>query len=166
MRALALQLGEPVKIAGLAYAAFLLLSVAGMRLRSVPLQLVADAIGFVLAVLLYRLFAPVDPLVALALLPLAFIHYVIQGVGQVRGDAGTVRVALVPFAAYLVLLGYLIARSTFAPFALGVVIALAGLGWLIAVAPRVPTWATLAVVVFGIVAEVALAIWLLGAPEG
>jgi hypothetical protein len=154
-----------VKIVGLAYVAFLLLSLAGMTLRNIPLQLVANATGFVLAVLLYRLFAPGDPGIALALLPLAFIHYVIQGVGQVRHDAGMLRLALVPFAAYLMLLGYLIARSTFAPVALGVLIALAGLAWLIAVVPRVPTWSTLAVVLFGAVAEVALAIWLLIAPE-
>jgi hypothetical protein len=154
-----------VKIVGLAYVAFLLLSLAGMTLRNIPLQLVADVTGFLLAVLLYRLFAPADPYVALALLPLAFIHYVIQGVGQVRADVGTLRLALLPFAAYLVVLGYLIARSTFAPGALGVLIALAGLAWLIAVVPKVPTWSTLAGVIFGIVAEVALAIWLLVAPE-
>jgi hypothetical protein len=154
-----------VTIVGLAYVAFLLLSLAGERLRSIPLQLVGSATGFVLAVLLYRLFAPADPRIALALLPLAFIHYVIQGVGQVRADAGTLRLALLPFAAYLMVLGYLIARSTFAPVALGVLIVLAGLAWLIAVVPRVPTWSTLAVVFFGIVAEVALAIWLLMAPD-
>jgi hypothetical protein len=154
-----------VKIVGLAYVVFLLLSLAGSRLRNIPLQLVADATGFVLAVLLYRLFEPGDPYLALALLPLAFIHYVIQGLGQLRADTGTLRLALVPFAAYLMVLGYLIARSTFAPVALGVLIALAGLGWLVAVVPRVPTWSTLAVVLFGVVAEVALAIWLLIAPE-
>ena len=154
-----------MKIVGLAYVAFLLLSLAGMTLRNIPLQLVGNATGFVLAVLLFRLFAPADPLIALALLPLALIHYVIQGVGQVRADNGTLRLALLPFAAFLMVLGYLIARSTFAPVALGVLIALAGLGWLIAVVPRVPTWSTLAVVLFGIVAEVALALWLLIAPE-
>jgi hypothetical protein len=157
--------GEAVKFVGLVYVAFLLLSLAGERLRNMPLQLVGNATGFVLAVLLYRLFAPADPHIALALLPLAFIHYVIQGVGQVRADAGTLRLALLPFAVYLMVLGYLIARSTFAPIALGLLIALAGLGWLIAVVPRVPTWSALAVVLFGIVAEVALAIWLLVAPE-
>lgn len=157
--------GGAVKIVGLVYVAFLLLSVAGSRLRNVPLQLVANATGFVLAVLLYRLFAPADPLIALALPPLAFIHYVIQGAGQVRADAGTQRLALLPFAAYLMVLGYLIARSTFAPVTLGVLIALAGLLWLIAVVPRAPTWSTLAVVLFGIVAEIALAIWLLAAPS-
>ena len=62
-------------------------------------------------------------------------------------------------------LGYLIARSTFAPDALGVLIAVAGLAWLIVVVPGVPTSSTLAVVLFGIVAEVALALWLLIAPE-
>ena len=155
-----------MKLAGLVYAAFLLLSLAGMRLRNLPLQLVGSATGFVLAVLLYRLFAPADPQIALALLPLAFIHYLIQGVGQVRADAGTLRLGLLPFAAYLIVLGYLIAQSTFAPVALGVLIVLAGLAWLIAVVPGVPTWSTLAVVVFGGVAEVALAIWLLIAPQG
>ena len=154
-----------MKIVGLVYVAFLLLSVAGDRLRNIPLQLVGNATGFVLAVLLYRLFAPADPHIALALLPLAFIHNVIQGVGQVRADAGTLRLALLPFAAYLMVLGYLIARSTFAPGAIGVLIVLAGLAWLIAVVPGVPTWSTLAVVLFGVVAEVALAIWLLIAPE-
>jgi hypothetical protein len=154
-----------VKIVGLVYVAFLLLSLAGTRLRNMPLQLVGSATGFVLAVLLYWLFAPRDPLIALALLPLALIHYGIQGVGQVRADAGTLRLALVPFAAYLMVLGYLIARSTLAPVALGVLIALAGLLWLIAVVPRVPIWSTLAVVLFGVVAEIALAMWLLIAPS-
>jgi hypothetical protein len=142
----------------------LLLSVAGGRLRNVPLQLVANATGFVLAVLLYRLFAPADPRIALALVPLALIHYVIQAVGQVRADADMRRLALLPFAVYLMVLGYLIVQSTFAPVALGVLIVLAGAGWLITVVPGAPTWSTLAVVTFGITAEVALAIWLLIAP--
>jgi hypothetical protein len=37
--------------------------------------------------------------------------------------------------------------------------------WLIAVVPRAPTWSTLAVVLFGVVAEIALAMWLLIAPS-
>ena len=154
-----------MKIVGLAYVAFLLVSLLGMTLRSIPLQLVANATGFLLAVLLYRLFAPGDPLIALALLPLALIHYVIQGVGQLRAEPAMLRLALVPFAAYLVVLGYLIARSTFAPVALGLLIAVAGLAWLIGVVPRVSTWFTLAAVLFGIAAEVTLATWLLIAPQ-
>ena len=153
-----------MKIVGIVYVAFLLLSLAGTRLRNMPLQLVANATGFVLAVLLYRLFAPADPHIALALLPLAFTHYVIQGVGQVRADAGMLRLALLPFTAYLMVLGYLSAGSPSAPVALGELVVLAGVAWLIAVVPRVPTWSTLAVVLFGVVVEVALAIWLLTGP--
>jgi hypothetical protein len=152
-------------LVGLVYVAFLLLSFAGGQLRSVPLQLVANATGFVLAVLLYRLFGPADPRIALALVPLALIHYVIQAVGQVRADAGILRLGLLPFAVYLIVLGYLIVQSTFAPVALGVLIVLAGAGWLIAVVPGAPTWSTVAVVTFGIIAEAALAIWLLIAPS-
>ena len=154
-----------MKFVGFVYVAFLLLSLAGMTLRNLPLQLIGSVTGFVLAVLLYRLFATADWSIALALLPLAFIHYVVQGVGQVRADARMLRFALLPFGAYLIVLGYLIAQSTFAPVALGVVVALAGLAWLIPVVPGVPIWSTLAVVLFGVVAEVALATWLLIAPE-
>ncbi|MEX2624255.1 MAG: hypothetical protein WD651_11050 [Acidimicrobiia bacterium] len=152
-------------VVGIVYIASLLLSVAGMALRSMHLQLVGTAFSFVLAVLLYRLFAPADPRIALALLPLAFIHCVIQGVGQVRADSGMRRFALLPFAGFLIVLGYLIARSTFAPVALGVLVVLAGLAWLITVVPGAPTWSTLAVVAFGGGAEVALAIWLVIAPS-
>jgi hypothetical protein len=155
-----------VRLVGVVYVAFLLLSLAGMRLRNVQLQLVGDATGLVLAALLYRLFAPADQQIALALLPLAFIHYVIQGVGQLRADALMIRLALLLFAAYLIVLGYLIAQSTFAPAALGVLIVLAGLAWLIAVVPGSPTWSTIAMVLFGAVAEGALALWLLIAPSG
>ena len=154
-----------MKFVGFVYVAFLLLSLAGMTLRNLPLQLIGSVTGFVLAVLLYRLFATADWSIALALLPLAFIHYVVQGVGQVRADTRMLRFALLPFGAYLIVLGYLIAQSTFAPVALGVVVALAGLAWLIPVVPGVPIWSTLAVVLFGVVAEVALATWLLIAPE-
>lgn len=154
-----------MKIVGLVYVGFLLLSLAGMTLRHLPLQLVASAAGFVLAVLLYRLFSPADPLIGLALLPLALAHYAIQAFGQVRADTDALRLALLPFAAYLVVLGYLIARSTFAPVALGVLVGVAGLAWLIATLPTVPIWSTLVVVVFGVATELVLALWLLTAPQ-
>ena len=98
-----------MKIIGVVYVAFLLLSVAGTTLQNVPLKLVGSATGFVLAMLLYQLFAPAEPHIALVLLPLAFIHYVIQGVGQVRIDAGMLRLALVPFAVYLMVQDHLLA---------------------------------------------------------
>src|SRR4051794_35410108 len=102
--------------AGLVYVAYFALSITGAALRSVPLQVIATAWYFVLAVVLYRLFAPADPTVALALLPLALLGCAIQAWGQVQADAGLLRLALVAFGLFLVVLGYLVARSTFAPF--------------------------------------------------
>jgi hypothetical protein len=154
-----------MKVVGLVYVVYFVLALAGMTLRSVPLQLAGTVTNFVLAVFLYRVFAPADPRIALALLPLSFIHCVIEGVGQAQANTDLQRLALLPFAPFLIVLGYLIARSTFAPASLGVLVALAGLGWLIPVVRGVPTWSTLAVVVLGIVAEGVLAIWLLTAPS-
>ena len=153
-----------MKVVGLVYVAYFLLAFAGMTFRSVPLQLAGTALNFVLAVFLYRLFAPADPRIALLVLPLSFIHCVLQGIGQAQANTDLQRSALLPFAGFLIVLGYLIAQSTFAPASLGVLVALAGIAWLIPVVPGVPTWSTLAVVVYGIVAEGALAIWLLAAP--
>jgi hypothetical protein len=99
--------------------------------------------------------------VAVALLPLAFTHCVIQGAGELRADARLRRFALLPFAGFLIVLGYLIVRTSFAPVVLGVLIVVAGLAWLATVVPGIPIWATLAVVAFGVTAEVALAIWIL-----
>ena len=150
-----------VRSAGLVYVAYFGLSVAGAALRSVPLQVFATAFYFVLAIVLYRLFASADPLVALALLPLALIGCVIQAYGQLQADAGVLRVALVPFGLFLVVLGYLIVRGAAAPLALGTLLLLAGIAWPIVVIPSVPSWYAGVAIVLGIVAEGALAIWLL-----
>jgi hypothetical protein len=147
--------------AGLVYIAYFVLSVAGAVLRNVQLQVVATAFYFVLAMVLYRLFAPADPLFAVALLPLALAGCLIQAFGQVQADAGILRVALVPFGLFLIVLGYLIMRSSFAPLALGALLAVAGIAWPIVVVPGMPSWYAGVAVVLGIVAEGALAIWLL-----
>ena len=143
------------------YVAYFALAIAGGGFRNLPLQVVATAAYFVLAVFLYRLFAPADPRVALALLPLAALGCVIQGVGQVAADAGLLRLALLPFALYLVALGYRIARSTTAPLALGILVAVAGIAWCFVVIPGLPSWYIAAALILGIVAEGALAVWLL-----
>ena len=150
-----------MRMAGFVYVAYFALAIAGATLRNMPLQLVGTAIYFLLAVLLYRLFAPADPRIALALLPLAALGCVIQGAGQLQADAGLLRVALFPFALFLAVLGYLIARSMFAPREPGLLVALAGIAWTLVVIPGIPTWYTGASVLLGIVAEGALAVWLL-----
>ena len=150
-----------MRVAGLVYVAYFALSITGAVIRSIPLQIVATAAYFVLAVVLYRLFAPADPLVALALLPLALAGCIMQAVGQAHADARLLRAGLVPFGLFLVVLGYLVLRTPTAPMALGVLLAVAGVAWPITVIPAVPTWYAAIAVVLGIIAEGALAIWLL-----
>lgn len=70
-------------------------------------------------------------------------------------------IALVFFGVFQILLGYLIWRSGFLPRILGVVIALAGLGWLTFLSPPLATHLLAPLEVLGILAEGALMLWLL-----
>jgi hypothetical protein len=68
--------------------------------------------------------------------------------------------SLVFFGPYCLVLGYLIFRSTFLPRILGVLMALAGLGWLIFLSPLANLLSTY-LKVLGFVGEASLMLWLL-----
>ena len=68
--------------------------------------------------------------------------------------------ALVFFGPYCLLLGYLIFRSTFLPRILGVLMACAGVGWLIYMSP-VANHLTTYLKILGFVAEASLMLWLI-----
>ena len=70
-------------------------------------------------------------------------------------------IALVFFGVFQLLLGYLIFKSTFMPRFLGVLIALAGLGWLVFLLPPLATYLLTYLEVLGIIAEALLMLWLL-----
>ncbi len=70
-------------------------------------------------------------------------------------------VALVFFGVYCLLIGCLILRSTFLPRFLGVLMALAGLGWLIFLYPPLAERLFAYIAIVGIAAEVLLMLWLL-----
>jgi hypothetical protein len=70
-------------------------------------------------------------------------------------------VALVFFGVYCLLIGCLILRSTFLPRFLGVLMALAGLGWLIFLYPPLAERLFACIAVVGITAEALLMLWLL-----
>jgi len=154
-----------MRVAGLAYVAYFALALAGGALKSAPVQLVATAMYLVVSVVLYRTFCSADPKVALALLPLALIGCAIQAAGQLQADAGMLRAALVPFGLFLVVLAYLLARSGIAPRALAVVVGVAGLAWPAVAVPGVPTWYAALAVGLGLLAEVAVMVWLLVARD-
>jgi hypothetical protein len=73
------------------------------------------------------------------------------------------RLALVFFGLFLVVLGYLIARSTFTPAPLGYALAIAGVAWCAVMIPGLSAPLSLGVMAFGGAAEIVLALWLLAA---
>jgi hypothetical protein len=70
-------------------------------------------------------------------------------------------IGFVFFAFYCLLIGYLILRSAFLPRILGVLLVLAGLGWLTFLWPPLASYLSRYVQVFGFLAEVSLMLWLL-----
>ncbi|HXM52262.1 MAG TPA: DUF4386 domain-containing protein [Candidatus Binatus sp.] len=70
-------------------------------------------------------------------------------------------IALVFFGVFQIVLGYLIFKSTFLPRVIGVLIALAGLGWLTFLSPPLANELLTPLEVLGFVAEAALMLWLL-----
>jgi len=68
--------------------------------------------------------------------------------------------SLVFFGPYCILLGYLIFRSTFLPRILGVLMAFAGLGWLVFLSPLANYLSTYLKVI-GFLAEMSLMLWLI-----
>jgi uncharacterized protein DUF4386 len=68
--------------------------------------------------------------------------------------------SLVFFGPYCILLGYLIFRSTFLPRILGVLMAFAGLGWLVFLSPFANHLSTY-LKVLGFLAEMSLMLWLI-----
>jgi len=78
---------------------------------------------------------------------------------NLNAQAGNI--ALPFFGVFQLFLGYLIFRSTFLPRILGALIALAGVGWLIFLAPPIANALLTYLEVLGFVAEAALMFWLL-----
>ena len=68
---------------------------------------------------------------------------------------------LVFFGCYCLLIGYLIFRSTFLPRLLGVLMAIAGLGWLTFLSPPLATYLSPYILAPGILGEGSLTLWLL-----
>ena len=151
----------PARIAGLVWIAYFGLAVAGSTLKILPLSLAANAVYFVVAVVLFQLLAPADRLVALALLPLAAVGCVIQSIGMIQDDRDIQRTALAFFGLFDAVLGYLLLRSPVAPPLIGYALVAGGLGSFALIFPQTP--APIAAVAFGVaaLAEGGLVLWLL-----
>ena len=65
------------------------------------------------------------------------------------------------FGVYCLLIGCLILRSTFLPRFLGVLMVIAGLGWLIFLYPPLAERLFVCIAIIGVIAEALLMLWLL-----
>jgi hypothetical protein len=154
------------RITGVVYLAYFLTAIfaevvigRGRHVAYVAVNLIADAFYIALALLLYYLFKPVNR-------DLSFLAALFSLAGCANEVLGLLHLApykinsLVFFGPYCLLIGYLVYRSTFLPRILGILMALAGVGWLIFLSPF-GAHLSIYLKVLGFVAEAALMLWLL-----
>ena len=87
------------------------------------------------------------------------LHALTQVFLDLYGQANDI--AVVFLGLFDILIGYLIFRSMFLPRVLGVLMAIGGLGWLIFLAPPLASHWQIFIDVPGVIAQVALVLWLL-----
>ena len=164
-----MQIASPcskARITGVVYLLYFLTAVSAEvfvgRSRLVAydaVNLIAYAFYIAVTLLFYYMFKPVNR--GLSLLAAFF-----SLVGCANDVLGLFNLApykissLVFFGPYCLLIGYLIFRSTFLPRILGVLMAFAGLGWLIFLSPLAIHLSTY-LKVLGFLAEASLMLWLL-----
>jgi len=123
-------------------------------------NVIAFAIYIVVTVLFYHLFKPVNRNVSL-IAALVSIAGCIIGSLSIFHLAPLHISAFLFFGPYCILIGYLIFRSAFLPRIFGVLMMLAGLGWLVFLSPSLPNYFANAIEALGILAEGSLMLWLL-----
>ena len=162
------------RLTGAVYLTYFLTAILAQILVSRKLVVAGDAVNLIayafyitLTVLLYWLFKPVSRSVSLVAAVFSLAGCLI-GVLDVFHRAPAHVNPLWFFGPYCVLLGYLILRSTFMPRLIGVLMVLAGLGWLAFLSPFVQQHLARLIEGLGVLAEASLMLWLLvmGVNEG
>jgi hypothetical protein len=159
---------EPrARITGAVYLLYFLTAILGQFLASRKLVMYSDAVNLfsdacyiAVTLLFYVMFKPVNRGVSLvaALFSLAGCAITILDLFHLAPSHLS---PLLFFAPYCLLLGYLIFRSTFLPRILGVLMVLAGLGWLAFLSPPLAKYMSLYIEILGVFAEGLLMLWLL-----
>ncbi len=125
-------------------------------------NLLGAAVYYVVTVMLYHLYKPVSRTGSLVTAVFSFGALTIG----VLSDFGVVQLpirTLVLFGAYCVGLGLLTLKSTFLPKAIGVLLLIAGLGWLTYVYPPITRRLGALAMAPGMAGEAALTFWLMAA---
>ena len=154
------------RITGVVYLLYFLTAVSaevfvgrGRLLVFDVVSLLAYAFYIAVTLLFYRMFRPVNRNLSL----LAAMFGLVGCANDVLGlfNLAPYKISsLAFFGPYCFLIGYLIFRSTFLPRTLGVLMALAGVGWLIFLSPLASQLSTY-LQILGFLAEASLMLWLI-----
>jgi hypothetical protein len=151
------------RIAGALYLLVFILGIAALKTtgdRRLAAQLLAAAVYYVVTAMLCLLYMPVSRTGSLVTALFSFAALTIG----VLGDFGAVRLpfnTLVLFGAYCIGLGWLTLKAAFLPSAIGVLLIVAGSGWLTYVHPPLVTRLGPLAMAAGMLGEGALTLWLL-----
>jgi hypothetical protein len=121
-------------------------------------NLIAHAFYIAVTLLFYSMFKPVSRSLSLLAALFSLLGCAKDVLDLFHLDPYKIS-TVVFFGPYCLLIGYLIFKSTFLPRILGVLMALAGLGWLIFLSPLVHYLSTY-LKILGFVAEASLMLWL------
>jgi hypothetical protein len=157
------------RVTGAVYLTYFLLAIAGTAFDSHgaitrALNLASIAIYALLTVLFYFMFKPVSRGVSLLAALFSFLGCVFSVMQTLHLNKYAVS-PLIFFGLYCLLLGQLVVRSGFLPKFLGVMLVVAGAGWLLFLLPFTKPLNSLTEVL-GVVAEGTFCLWLLIAGVG
>jgi hypothetical protein len=157
---------SPLFKARLAGGFYLLVFVTGGLALFVPgtlgsaAGLIAGACYIIVTLLFYGIFKPVNRNLSLLAAFISLLGIIIGPLSLLHFLPFTIN-SLVFFGFYCLLIGYLIFRSTFLPRILGLLMMLAGLGWLTFLSPRLANYLAPYIFIPGLLGEGALTLWLL-----
>jgi uncharacterized protein DUF4386 len=155
--------GFKARMAGVFYLLTFLTGGAALFVRGrlgLVTGLVAGVCYIAVTLLFYYIFKPVNRRLSLLAAFFSFVGCAIGPLSLFVHAASHIS-PLVFFGFYCLLIGYLILRSTFLPRILGVLMALAGLGWLTFLSPPLADHLSPYIFAPGILGEGALTMWLL-----
>jgi Domain of unknown function (DUF4386) len=151
------------RTAGVFYLLTFATGIYGMQVHSrlgLAAEVIAAACYVAVTLLFYFMFKPVNRNLSLLAAVFSLVGCIIGPVGLVVRSLSRIN-PLVLFGFYCLLIGYLIFRSTFLPRILGVLMAVAGLGWLTFAWPRFASYLSPYNMIPGMVGEGGLTLWLL-----
>jgi hypothetical protein len=131
----------------------------GLAVSGNAINTISTVLYVVVTLFFYALFKPVSNSLSLLAALFSLAGCVVMSLGLIHMTSPIN--PLLFFSPFCMLIGYLILKSSFLPRVLGLLMFLAGIGWLVYLIPALPHTLSLAMMILGFVAELSLCLWLL-----